>query len=173
MRAYTAAVTNCSYICRRTGITVAGKRIQKGCDVHRSGDYLNEVQAGDSGSRCRGVLAGKERATQPRGSACASQMLHSLAKSPYIVSLHGNLGCIIARQVQAGIDVKCRSCSQGIFDSEREFWTVMELCAGGRLSDWLGRYANTAKTIVQQLLEAGPMSQHKMQRTYDHPLRKQ
>ncbi|OLP89570.1 Sperm motility kinase 2B [Symbiodinium microadriaticum] len=86
---------------RRTGITVAGKRIQKGCDVHRSGDYLNEVQ-----------------------------MLHSLAKSPYIVSLHG------------------------IFDSEREFWTVMELCAGGRLSDWLGRYANTAKTIVQQLLEA-------------------
>eukprot|EP00439_Symbiodinium_sp_Y106_P080806 s153_g19.t1 len=86
---------------RRTGITVAGKRIQKGCDVHRSGDYLNEVQ-----------------------------MLHSLAKSPYIVSLHG------------------------ISDSEREFWTVMELCAGGRLSEWLGRYANTAKTVVQQLLEA-------------------
>ncbi|CAE7285729.1 SAK [Symbiodinium sp. CCMP2456] len=86
---------------RRTGITVAGKRIQKGCDVHRSGDYLNEVQ-----------------------------MLHSLAKSPYIVSLHG------------------------IYDSEREFWTVVELCAGGRLSDWLGRYANTAKTVVQQLLEA-------------------
>ena len=31
--------------CRRTGITVAGKRIHKGCDVHRSGDYLNEVKA--------------------------------------------------------------------------------------------------------------------------------
>lgn len=45
---------------RRTGVTVAGKRIQKGSEVHRSGDYLNEVQ-----------------------------MLQKLSAAPYIVSLHG------------------------------------------------------------------------------------
>ncbi|CAE7240842.1 Brsk1 [Symbiodinium natans] len=57
-------------------------------------------------------------------------MLHLLGKSPYIVSLHG------------------------IYDSEREFWTVMELCAGGRVSDWLRRHPNTATTVSKQLLEA-------------------
>ena len=26
---------------RRSGLSVAGKRIRKGCEVHHSGDYLN------------------------------------------------------------------------------------------------------------------------------------
>lgn len=44
---------------RRTGLTLAGKRIRKGCEVHRSGDYLNEVK------------------------------MLQLCKSPYVVTLHG------------------------------------------------------------------------------------
>ena len=91
------------------------------------------------------------------------------------------LHCQLARQpgcttdsARQGAGRHSRSCGQGISDSEREFWTVMELCACGRLSEWLGRYANTAKTVVQQLLEAHwPVSRHEMQSTYDHPLRKQ
>ena len=46
---------------RRSGLTLAGKRIRKGCEVHQSGDYLNEVK------------------------------MLQLCKSPYIVTLHGSL----------------------------------------------------------------------------------
>ena len=49
----------CFYCDRRTGLTLAGKRIRKGCEVHRSGDYLNEVK------------------------------MLQLCKSPYVVTLHG------------------------------------------------------------------------------------
>ena len=45
---------------RRSGLTVAGKRIEKGSEVHRSGDYLNEVK-----------------------------MLQRLAEAPYVLRLHG------------------------------------------------------------------------------------
>jgi len=85
---------------RRTGLTLAGKRIRKGCEVHRSGDYLNEVK------------------------------MLQLCKSPYVVTLHG------------------------VCDSGPDFWTVLELCSGGRLESWLRRCPNTARTVILQLLEA-------------------
>ncbi|CAJ1335462.1 unnamed protein product [Effrenium voratum] len=86
---------------RRTGVTVAGKRIQKGSEVHRSGDYLNEVQ-----------------------------MLQKLSAAPYIVSLHG------------------------VCEDDADFWTIMELCPGGRLEVWLRQFPHTARKAVLQLLEA-------------------
>ncbi|CAL1162652.1 unnamed protein product [Cladocopium goreaui] len=85
---------------RRTGLTLAGKRIRKGCEVHQSGDYLNEVK------------------------------MLQLCKSPYIVTLHG------------------------VCDSGTDFWTVLELCSGGRMEPWLRRFPNTARTVVLQLIEA-------------------
>ena len=54
---------------RRTGLTLAGKRIRKGCEVHQSGDYLNEVK------------------------------MLQLCKSPYIVTLHGSLLTLIVKEV--------------------------------------------------------------------------
>eukprot|EP00930_Biecheleria_cincta_P048892 TRINITY_DN34149_c0_g1_i1.p1 TRINITY_DN34149_c0_g1~~TRINITY_DN34149_c0_g1_i1.p1 ORF type:complete len:470 (-),score=92.75 TRINITY_DN34149_c0_g1_i1:23-1432(-) len=86
---------------KRTGAVVAGKRIRKGCDTHRSGDYLNEVS-----------------------------MLQKLCRAPNVVSLHG-------------------VCDQGL-----EFWTVMELCPGGRLEPWLQKFPNSARNVARQLLEA-------------------
>eukprot|EP00931_Biecheleriopsis_adriatica_P089073 TRINITY_DN63261_c0_g1_i1.p1 TRINITY_DN63261_c0_g1~~TRINITY_DN63261_c0_g1_i1.p1 ORF type:complete len:467 (-),score=79.48 TRINITY_DN63261_c0_g1_i1:131-1531(-) len=86
---------------RRSGVTLAGKRIRKGCGVHQSGDYMNEVM-----------------------------MLQKLSKAPYIVSLHG------------------------VCDNGADFWTIMELCSGGRLESWLDQFPKSARNIVQQLLEA-------------------
>eukprot|EP00933_Yihiella_yeosuensis_P063021 TRINITY_DN66060_c0_g1_i1.p1 TRINITY_DN66060_c0_g1~~TRINITY_DN66060_c0_g1_i1.p1 ORF type:complete len:566 (+),score=91.65 TRINITY_DN66060_c0_g1_i1:196-1698(+) len=86
---------------RRTGSLCAGKRLEKGSEVHRSGDYLNEVK-----------------------------MLQKLAGAPYVVSLHG------------------------VVDAAEEFWTMLELCTGGRMEPWLRRFPKTAKTVAQQLLEA-------------------
>ncbi|CAJ1418847.1 unnamed protein product [Effrenium voratum] len=92
---------------RRTGVTVAGKRIQKGSEVHRSGDYLNEVQ-----------------------------MLQKLSAAPYIVSLHG------------------------VCEDDADFWTIMELCPGGRLEVWLRQFPHTARKAVLQLLEASMKHEH-------------
>ncbi|CAK9003758.1 unnamed protein product [Durusdinium trenchii] len=86
---------------RRTGLTVAGKRIQKGCEVHRSGDYINEVK-----------------------------MLQKLSKAPYVVRLHG------------------------VCDTDTDFWTVLELCAGGRLAVFLEKFPRKADPVALQLCQA-------------------
>ena len=44
--------------------------------------------------------------------------------------------------------------AQGVCDSGSDFWTVLELCSGGRLESWLRRCPNTARTVILQLLEA-------------------
>jgi len=85
----------------KSGQILAGKRIKRGCRVHASGDFLNEVR-----------------------------MLRKLAKVPSVVALHG------------------------ICDGTSDFWTVMELCAGGRLEPWLGRSPETARGVAQELVEA-------------------
>mmetsp|Transcript_10666 Transcript_10666/g.33146 ORF Transcript_10666/g.33146 Transcript_10666/m.33146 type:complete len:397 (+) Transcript_10666:1048-2238(+) len=43
---------------------------------------------------------------------------------------------------------------QGICDCASEFWVMMELCSGGDLEAWLGRFPGTAHGIGRQLLEA-------------------
>ncbi|CAK9094471.1 unnamed protein product [Durusdinium trenchii] len=63
---------------RRTGLTVAGKRIQKGCEVHRS----------------------------------------------------------------------------GVCDTDTDFWTVLELCAGGRLAVFLEKFPRKADPVALQLCQA-------------------
>ena len=62
---------------RRTGLTLAGKRIRKGCEVHQSGDYLNEVK------------------------------MLQLCKSPYIVTLHGGLLTLIVKEVHPVSEGNC------------------------------------------------------------------
>eukprot|EP00928_Gymnodinium_smaydae_P006342 TRINITY_DN12239_c0_g1_i1.p2 TRINITY_DN12239_c0_g1~~TRINITY_DN12239_c0_g1_i1.p2 ORF type:complete len:416 (+),score=67.27 TRINITY_DN12239_c0_g1_i1:98-1345(+) len=42
----------------------------------------------------------------------------------------------------------------GICDSESEFWTILELCNGGRLEVWLQRRPQTAGEVARQLLDA-------------------
>lgn len=40
----------------------------------------------------------------------------------------------------------------GIYDEGMEFWTVLELCAGGRLESWLQTYPDSVSRITRELL---------------------
>lgn len=43
---------------------------------------------------------------------------------------------------------------QGIFEDGREFWTVLELCVGGRLEPWLQRFPDSVLGVTKQLVDA-------------------
>ena len=122
---------------RRTGIAVAGKRIQKGCDVHRSGDYLNEVQAGAWGGKSTCCATNSSFSWFVRNPKAQHDSWNAFPadaapawQDPVYCELAWLLvpSCVEFPDVMASSDSSCSTWrhSQGVFDSRDEFWTVME-----------------------------------------------